>query len=348
MEWFRVVVEGFVTSSVYTPALGILMLSLVSALVILPIVDGFVKFVTRKTVTDIDDKVRRVLRKPVFYSVMLIGAQSAVAVAPVASSWQHTVSMVLYSLLVLVIAQALVRTSREIIFGLIQIPQVAGINEQTAPVFQNAVFGVVIAAALYAVFLIWGINVTAWLASAGIVGIAIGFAAKDTLANLIAGIFVLADKPYSIGDYIVLGNGTMGIVETIGLRSTRIRTFDDEEVTVPNSIIANDALINKSTGPESGRVKVAVGVAYGTDMRNVEKLLLDIAREHEKVLTDPEPTVRFLNFSESSLDVLLSCRVRDPLDVAQTESELRFIINERFAENGIIIPFPQRDVHISK
>jgi len=348
MEEIRIAIDTFLTSGMYAPALGALALSLVCALVILPVVDGVIRFVTRKTVTDIDDKVRVVLRKPIFYSVMLIGAQTAVALAPIASSWQQTASTVLYSLLVLVIAQALVRTSREIIYGLIEVPQIGSINEQTAPLFQNVVFGVVVAAAAYAVFLIWGIDVTAWLASAGIVGIAVGFAAKDTLANLIAGIFVLADKPYSIGDYIVLGNGTMGIVETIGLRSTRIRTFDDEEVTVPNSIIANDALINKSTGPESGRVKVAVGVAYGTNMREVEKLLLAIAREHEKVLADPEPSVRFLNFGESSLDVMLSCRVRDPLDVAQTESELRFVINERFAENGISIPFPQRDVHLIK
>lgn len=191
-----------------------------------------------------------------------------------------------------------------------------------------------------------GVDVTAWLASAGIIGIAVGFAAKDTLSNLISGIFVLADKPYSIGDYIVLPSGTMGIVENIGLRSTRIRTFDDEEVTIPNGVIANDALVNKSTGPESGRVKVIVGVAYGTDTRQVESLLLEMARTHEKVLAEPEPSVFFTDFGDSALTFMLSCRVADPLDVFGVQSDLRFAINETFAQEKIEIPFPQRDVHM--
>jgi small-conductance mechanosensitive channel len=124
---------------------------------------------------------------------------------------------------------------------------------------------------------------TAWLASAGIVGIAVGFAAKDTLANLFSGVFIMADAPYKIGDYVVLDTGERGEITHIGIRSTRMRTRDDVEVTVPNSIMGNTKIINESGGPyEKYRIRVKVGVAYGSDIDQVEQLLMEIAAANEK------------------------------------------------------------------
>jgi len=332
----------------YIQALFVMGAAFFIALIVLPFAAGLVKFLTRKTNTDIDDKLIAALRTPFFYIALLIGAVVALPLLGLPSGVLDASQSVIKMLFVFVVAQGILRAARIVIDGIAEEGHVKAVNTQTLPLFQNAVLFLVIAGALYGVFIVWGIDVTAWVASAGILGIAIGFAAKDTLSNLISGIFILADRPYSVGDFIVLGSGTTGIVKAVGLRSTRIQTFDDEEVTIPNGIIANDALTNKSTGPDTGRVKLQIGVAYGSDLKNVETILLNSARAHELVIEDPEPSVRFHEFGDSSLDFVLSCRVKDPLDVYKTKSDLRYDINAKFAEEGIEIPFPQRDVNLKK
>jgi len=334
------------TTHPYVQALLVIGVALISALIILPFVAGFIKFLTRKTETEIDDKLIAALRTPVFYIVLLIGVVVAIPLLGLSEGSLGVIQSINKTLFVLVVSQGILRVIKILLTGAVDSNRLKAINEQTLPLFKNILLMLVIAGSLYALFLVWGIDVTAWLASAGILGIAIGFAAKDTLANLISGVFILADKPYSVGDYIVLGSGTEGIVSAVGLRSTRIMTFNDEEVIIPNGIIANDALTNKTTGPDTGRVKLYVGVAYGSDLKKAETILLNSARAHKLVIDDPEPSVSFLDFGDSSLDLRLSCRVKDPLDVFGTTSDLRYDINTRFAEENIEIPFPQRDVHM--
>ncbi len=141
-----------------------------------------------------------------------------------------------------------------------------------------------------------------WLASAGVIGIAVGFAAKDTLANLFSGMFILADAPYKIGDYIVLDNGDRGLVRHIGLRSTKILTRDDVEVTIPNAIINNSKIINQSGGPEKRfRLRIAISVAYGTRIEDVRTATITIANSEELVLQTPSPKLRFCRFEASAI-----------------------------------------------
>jgi len=329
-------------------ALLVLFLTLLTILLVLPFISRIAKFVTRKTNTDIDDKLTAALQAPVSYFVLLLGVAIMLPLLELPEVVSNILVPLVKTLFVLTVSQVLLRTIKITLEGAAQAPRIKAVNIQTVPLFSNVSFVIVGAAALYGIFLVWGIDVTAWLASAGILGIAIGFAAKDTLSNIISGAFILTDKPYSVGDFVVLGSGITGIVSDVGLRSTRIRTFDDEEVTIPNATIANEAITNKTTGPRTGRVKVSVGIAYGSDIKKAEDILLDIANAHELILKDPAPAVHFLDFGESSLDMLLSARVKDPLTVFQTKSDIRHIINERFAKSKIEIPFPQRDVTIKK
>lgn len=340
---------AFITSAhPYIQAIAIIVAALFAALVLLPFLSGVVRYATRKTETDVDDQIISALQTPFVYFAILVGVVFALPLVISSGGVLTILESITQTLFVFVIAQGVLRTIRILLGGVARNARAKSVNEQTLPLFNNVTFIIITAAALYGVFLIWGIDVTAWLASAGILGIAIGFAAKDTLSNIISGVFILADKPYSIGDFVVLGSGITGIVSNVGLRSTRIRTFDDEEVTIPNASIANEAITNKSTGPDTGRVKVPIGVAYGSDLEKVKEMLLDIANAHETVLKEPAPAVFFTGFGDSSLDLLLSCRVPDPLDVFGTKSELRDRINLRFAENNIEIPFPQRDVNLKK
>jgi small-conductance mechanosensitive channel len=221
------------------------------------------------------------------------------------------------------------------------------IQERTLPLLNNLLIIVVTALAVYFIFLAWQIDVTAWMASAGILGLAISFAAKDTLANLFSGVFIVADAPYKLGDFIVLDSGERGEVTHIGIRSTRLLTRDDVEVTVPNSIMGNAKITNESGGPhEKYRLRVKVGVAYGSDIDKVHAVLLDVANSHPDVAREPAPRVRFRGFGDSSLDHELLCWVEKPVKRGLVLHLLNTEIYKRFMVEEIEIPFPQRDVHL--
>jgi len=200
--------------------------------------------------------------------------------------------------------------------------------------FSNLCTIFVVALALYFVLLAWNINVTAWMASAGILGLAISFAAKDTLANLFAGVFILADSPYKLGDFIILDSGERGAVTHIGIRSTRILTRDDVEITVPNSIMGNAKIINESGGPrEKYRIRIKVGVAYGSDIDQVQSVLLNVAQRNLEVCKSPAPRVRFRRFGDSSLDFELLCWVEKPVFRGRVSHALNSEVYPNVAKN---------------
>ena len=190
---------------------------------------------------------------------------------------------------------------------------------------------------------------TAWLASAGIVGIAVGFAAKDTIANLLSGVFILADSPYKIGDYIVIDSGERGKVTHIGLRSTRLLTRDDLEINIPNAIIANGKIINESSGRHvKSRTRIAVSVAYGSDLDRVKGLLLKVAAAEQQICTDPEPRVRFRTFGASGLDLELLVWIDDPEIRGRVIDALNTAVYNCFNQEGIEIPFSKQDLYIKE
>src|SRR5210317_1200353 len=194
---------------------------------------------------------------------------------------------------------------------------------------------------------LWNIDGTAWLASAGVVGIAVGFAAKDTLANLISGVSIVADAPYKIGDYIVLDTGERGVVSSLGIRSTRLVTRDDVEVSIPNAVIGTAKIINESGGPwVRHRVKLPIGVAYDSDIDKVIDILLDIAANNERIVDQPEARVRIREFADNSINLDFMGWIRRPADRGLTIHELSLEVIKRFREEHITIPFPQRDLYV--
>ncbi len=221
------------------------------------------------------------------------------------------------------------------------------VEARTMPLFDLIMTVLVIGAGAYALLLVWNINPAAWLASAGVLGIAVGFAARDTLANLFAGFFIIADAPYKLGDYVVLDTGERGEITKVGIRSTRILTRDDVEITVPNSMMANSQIYNESGGKwERFRIRIKVGVAYGSDVHQVVDLLKRVADEHETVCKDPSPRVRMRGFGDSSLDFELLCWVRRPVERGRISHELNMAVYDALNAAGIGIPFPQRDIWV--
>jgi len=175
--------------------------------------------------------------------------------------------------------------------------------------------------------------------------LAVGFAMKDVIANFVAGIFIYTDHPFRIGDWIEWDDNA-GIVEDISLRVTRVRTFDNELLTVPNSVLNSAQIINHSAPVTKTRVKVPVGVAYGSDLDVVEECLLGAAEAVEDVASNPTPRVRFRGFGDSSLDYELLVWVHHPLQDSKTVHALNHAIHDRFVAAGVEVPFPQRDLHV--
>ena len=192
-----------------------------------------------------------------------------------------------------------------------------------------------------------GMSLTAVFASAGIVGLGIALAARETLANFFGGISIFLDRPFKSGDYIVLDSGERGQVVEVGLRSTRILTRDDIQISIPNSLITNTKIINESAPQPRFRVRIKVGVAYGTDVEQAESILLSIAQKNNLVAPVPEPRVRFRNFGDSSLDLELLCWANHPEDRGRLINDLNHQIYKTFDTADIQIPFPQRDIHLN-
>ena len=191
-----------------------------------------------------------------------------------------------------------------------------------------------------------GMSFTAVFASAGIVGLGVALAARETLANFFGGISIFLDRPFKSGDYIVLETGERGQVVEVGLRSTRIMTRDDIQISIPNSLMTNTKVINESAPRPRFRVRIKVGVAYGSDVNQVEDILLTLAKENNLVAMVPEPRARFRQFGDSSLDFELLCWAYRSQEKGQLIHALNHQIYNAFTAAGIQIPFPQRDVHL--
>ncbi|MEE9327767.1 MAG: mechanosensitive ion channel family protein [Cocleimonas sp.] len=310
------------------------------------------KFLTKKTKTYLDDRILAIARPPIYYSLLITGFSAGIKIMPLSDKLTDNLIFGFKSLGVIIWTIALIRFSKIVLQQLAwggDNKSIRLIQPQTLPLFDNLSKLVIVAIAVYVIFQIWGIDMTAWLASAGIVGIAVGFAAKDTLANLFSGVFILADTPYKIGDYIVLDGSQRGKVTHIGLRSTRLITRDDVEVTVPNSIMGNSKVTNQSGGPNPKfRIRVKVGVAYGTDIDTVDEILMRIADQEPLVTKHPAPRVRFRTFGGSSLDFELLCWIEEPELRGRTLHKLNSAVYNQFNQENIEIPYSKQDLYIKE
>ncbi len=334
----------------YLQALLIVVLFLVLAVLVDRVISGVVSRVVSRTETQIDDRLVAILHRPIFTTVALMG----LILATLQLDMNYLVLLgtigIIKTLLVLI----------WLIFGLRLSSMMLGamkrqedrfqfVQQTTEPLLKNAAAVLLFVAAAYTILIAWDVNVTGLVASAGILGLALSFAAQDTLANLFAGVAILADRPYQIGDYVILDSGERGQVTHIGLRSTRLLTRDDVEISIPNSVMGNAKIVNEAGGPPSRyRIRASVGVAYGSDIDKVMDVLVGVATEHPKIHSDPEPRARFRTFGESSLDFDLLCWIERPADRGLVVHELNCAIYKGFEAEGIAIPFPQRDLYIKE
>jgi len=303
------------------------------------------KRIVIKTQTNFDDRILQLLHRPIFYSILFIGFSVAVKTAELPNYIDYALVgifktstiliwlFVVMKVLILSMEWASQKTSNPLL------------QQKTLPLFNNlgkiaiGLFGI------YFIFLSWDININGILASAGVLGVILGLAAKDTVANFFAGIFLMADSPYKEGDYILLDTGERGYVKSMGLRSTRFMTRDDIEITIPNSVIAASKIVNESGGPaEIERIRITLLVAYGSDIDAVKDLLISVAMANDNVQNSPEPRVRFREFAESGIELQLLFWIYKPEIRGRTVDAVNTEIYKQFSQNNISIPYPTMKV----
>jgi small-conductance mechanosensitive channel len=336
-----------ISSSPYINALiSILIFALIAKIADI-FVDKVLRKFTRFTHSELDDRIIDLIHRPILFTILILGVISAVIYISPPQKILFYVNGILYSIVAIIWCVTLIQISNSSIeHALRKVSDITGMRKDIIPLIESVSKIVIIVAVLLVLFSLWNVSITPLMASAGIVGAAVAFASKDAIANLFGGISVFMDKPFKIGDYIILDQGERGEVVAIGLRSTRIKTRDDILITIPNSIIANTKIINESAPVPNFRVRIPVSVAYGSDIDLVDKTLMEIADANDNVLNEPVPRVRFRLFGDSSLNFELLCWIKEPALRGLTIHELNSSIYKEFHERGIKIPFPQRDVHI--
>ena len=298
--------------------------------------------------SELDYEIVHYLTSPVLQTMVTLSLVLALATLDFPGAIEHLLIKLCFTALLLFWGRAWFRATKVILQALeAERHRFRLFQPRTVPLYEMGIKLMLLSLFVYFFFVIWGIDATAWLASAGIIGIAVGFAARDTLANLISGVSIVADAPYKIGDYIVLDTGERGLVVSLGIRSTRLLTRDDVEISIPNAVIGSAKIINESGGPWiRHRIRLPVGVAYDSDIDKVIETLKDIGAQNEAVSDEPEPRVRIRGFGDNSINLELLGWIKRPEDRGQVIHQLALEIIKRFRAEKIEIPFPRRDLHV--
>ena len=297
----------------------------------------------------IDIQIFDVFRKALFYGLILVFGTYLIRVFGILY-----LENTFHALMILVLATP-VKDGLLILLAYFK----KNITEKTKTKIDDIIFdllnkfsgAVIYATAVILALDILGINVMPIIAGAGVAGIAIGFAAKDTLSNLIAGVLLIIDRPFELGDRIEVwsapaGSATWGDVVDIGLRATKIKTTDNIVIVIPNNEIMKRDIVNYTLISTSIRVRINVGVAYDADIEKAKKLILDVADAVDWISKSPSPKVVVRSFGESSVDLQLRAWIDDARKRMDTISEVTDRIKTAFDRHGIEIPYPKRDITI--
>jgi small-conductance mechanosensitive channel len=309
--------------------------------------------IARRTVTTVDDEIVAASRPALKYTIIILSCWAGLQHSGIPDLALYAAKGVLGTLAIFVWLTGFFRLAETILHWLsLHRDRFHAVNNRTLPIFDTGVKAFILGVGVYFGFLTWAIDVTGWLASAGVLGVILGFGAKDSVADLFAGVFILAEAPYKQGDYLLLASGERGRVTKIGMRTTRLLTPDEVEIIIPNSQMATTQICNESGGPqEIERVNVSVSVAYGTDVDRLRDILLDVASKVPGVLQDDvlhRSSVHFEAMGDSGLVLLLRVWIARPeLQLAVIDA-MNSQIYKRLAVEGIEIPYPKRDVYLHK
>jgi len=346
--WGMFSVEGLSVEAA-GQALAAVAASVVAAHIVYWILERWVMRVAGRTRTTLDDRLLKIVKKPVYYVIILGGFYVAFTHILVTSLSGPIGTLV--SILVILIATWFAgRVLSTVILefgGKLTSMTESSIDDEALP-FISKVSRVALYVIAFSIILDkLGYSLTPIITSLGIAGFAVGFAAKDTLSNLLAGFFILVDRPFKIGDRIKVGD-ILGEVVDIGLRTTKVKTLDHNVVIIPNSAIVSKDVTNYLMPDMKIKLILPFGVAYGSDIGRAKEIIVDVAKSTEMVLDDPKTEAFFMEFADSSLNINAIVWISDLRKKWTVKDAINTEVNRRFAKEGIEIPFPCRTVYLQK
>jgi len=312
------------------------------------------KLFTQRTKTDLDDRLLKVLHKPIFVLVIVFGLVSSLTILPLAEHEVGIIYQAYWIVLIAILTFVVYKLFKEIVVHLgrkwAERTQTE-LDDVLIPILDKIGGFVILIFGAMATLSYLHYNITFLLAGVGVFGLVIAFAAQDALSNFFSGLTLLLDRPFIEGDYVTMSSGELCRVEKIGVRSCRLYdVLQHDYIVLPNNKLVNDKIVNMSEPDERGVVEVGVNVVHGTDIGKVEEVLTEVATSNPDVLEEEgrEPAVRLSNFGESALEFKLFVWVSNFMMKPRIAHELRKEINRRFAEEGIEIAVPQRKIYLQE
>lgn len=314
------------------------------------VVDPLAHLFTRRTDSELDDILLRILRLPIFVLIVLIGSVSSIEILDLPGDIIANLEMTFQIVLIMIFAWIAYKIYDEVIIYLAKQYSKnteTELDDAMIPIMEKLGMIIIPLIAIMAIFSIMGYDLTVLLVGAGFLGIVIGLAAQSTLANFFAGMQMLVERPFKVGDSILLDNGNHGEIVHLGLRATEILdTNNDYIIVIPNDKMANNPIVNVMRPGKELTIAVAVGVAYGSDIELVKQLMCDAAMDIPNSVKGKQPRVRLSDFTDSSINMKIFIDIDDANARWKAASDFRERLYAKFAEKGIEIPFPQTVVHL--
>ncbi len=325
------------------------LIGFLAVFVIGPLIMHFVE----KTRTKIDDIVWHIVRVPTIILLFLYGLVEAMNLMPLDVSILAFINQVYNFIVIATITYVVYKLFKDILVyegQRLAKKTKSELDDVLIPVLEKIGSVIIlIAGSMWALSAV-GIDITIFLAGIGGTALILGLAAQDVLANFFAGMHILLDRPFKVGDYVKIeGSDTVYRIVKVGVRSTQAYdVFNHEMVIIPNIALAGDRIVNMMKPDEMGKVKFSVGVAYGTDVDRVQRIIEEVVSSHPEIVKDEDkkPLVRLVEFGDSSLNFTVIAWIPNIMDQWRVAHELRVALYKRFQKEGIEIPFPQLDVHI--
>ena len=326
----------------------------VVALAFAYIIGPAVRLFAKRTKTDLDDRILKIMHKPVFALVIIYGLVSSFSILQLTES-EVTLIFEFYGVFLIVILTFIVyKVFKEILvfFGKRWAARTeTEIDDVLIPVIEKIGGIVILIFGAIGIVNYMGYDITFLLAGVGVFGLVIAFAAQDALSNFFSGIFMLLDRPFVEGDFVQIPSGELCRVEKIGIRSTRLYdVFQNNYVVLPNNKLVNDKIVNLTEPDMQGVAEIVVNVPHNSDIQKVEKILMNASLANKDVLQIPgkEPAVRLSNMSEASLEFKLFVWVGDFMEKWRVAHDLRKEIAKRFSEEGIDLDLVPRTLIVKK
>ena len=305
----------------------------------------FIRKYTSKTETALDDKIIQVIEPAIFWSLILIVLSFSLKILNFSFVEQTTIKQTSFTLLTIIWGSYLIKTLK-IATRDFREHMEDDIKNHMLPFLENFSQIFVFLVVFLIIFNIWNIDITPLLAAGGFAGVALAFASKDLMSNLFGGLSVFFDQPYKLGDYVIIEDKYRGEVVNIGMRSTKIRTRDNVLVTVPNSVMVTNAVINETGFDPRLRIRIPLQVSTDGSLENTEKIILKRIKKNPKIMSVPKPVIRYRKFSDAGVDLEIMASIAEPAARGRIKHQLIKDIQIICNKEGIDLPAPRRDIYI--